>query len=129
MKIIKVIALVLIPGLWSYNLYAQEIFGKITNSQTGQPVTGAHIIIENDQNIQNNTISDANGRYSLKLVHAGINKLVCTYVGFESITKEVEITENQKIEINFSLKESVEELQEVTITGDLVRSVKRTGDA
>ena len=126
---IKTIVFVLIAGLWSYNLCAQEIFGKVTNSQTGQPVTGAHIIIEDDQNNQNYAISNANGRYSFKLVHAGKNKLVCTYVGFESITREVEIKEDQKLEINFRLTESVEELQEVTITGDLVCSVKRTGDA
>jgi len=128
MNIIKAITFFLISGLWSYHLYAQEIFGKVTNSQTGQPITGANIIIKNDQNIRNNVISDASGRYSLKLVHTGHNKLSCTYVGFESITREIEISENQKIEINFSLTESVEELQEVTITGDLVRSVKRTGD-
>ena len=123
MNIIKAITFFLISGLWSYHLYAQEIFGKVTNSQTGQPITGANIIIKNDQNIRNNVISDASGRYSLKLVHTGHNKLSCTYVGFESITREIEISENQKIEINFSLTESVEELQEVTITGDLVRSV------
>ncbi|RYE36096.1 MAG: SusC/RagA family TonB-linked outer membrane protein [Sphingobacteriaceae bacterium] len=85
----------------------KEIFGKITDSKTGEPLVGVTVTVTGSSAGAN---TDGNGifRFSIPASAATIN---VTYIGYEK--KEVPITGNGPI--NISLVESATTLNEVKI--------------
>ncbi len=124
--ILRKIGFILFAGIISTLSYSQEFYGKVINLQTGKPVEGAHIIVVGNHG---RAISDAEGIYTLKVNKSGIYKIICTHIGYESVSVEVQIIENSRKEINFNLKELARELKEITVTAEITGPVRRTGDA
>lgn len=91
-----------------YTLKSGKVSGKIYDSRTGNPIQGASIFIQGSS-IGN--ISDKNGNYELSLPKNG-GTLSVSYIGYQ--TKEIPILQEQ---INIGLEASIEELQEVVVTG------------
>jgi len=61
------------------------------------------------------TISGEDGNFEITKVKPGKYTVLASYVGLETLQKEVEISEGETMTINFSLKETANELQEVVI--------------
>ena len=98
-------------ALFFYSVsFAQEktITGKVTDSQTGDPVPGANIVVKGTTN---GTVSDLEGSYSLNVSSEGT--LVFSFVGYE--TQEIEIG-SQSV-INVALKPDITALTEVVVVG------------
>jgi TonB-dependent SusC/RagA subfamily outer membrane receptor len=92
--------------------------GKITDSD-GTPLPGATIM---EKGTLNGVISDKNGNYSFEVANNAILKI--SYIGFE--TQEIQV--GVKTLINVVLKPSVNNLDEVVVTGYQTLSVnKNTG--
>ena len=91
-----------------YTLKSGKVSGKIYDSRTGSPLQGASIFIQGSS-IGN--ISDKNGNYELSLPKNG-GTLSVSLVGYQ--TKEIPILQEQ---INIGIEASIEELQEVVVTG------------
>jgi TonB dependent receptor/CarboxypepD_reg-like domain/TonB-dependent Receptor Plug Domain len=99
----------------SASLYAQEkltISGYIKNAASGEEQIGASIYVKE---LGNGTTSNAYGFYSLTLPK-GKYTLVTTYIGFETLTKTVELSENVKL--NFEIVEKSNQLKEVIVKAD-----------
>ena len=58
------------------------VSGKVYNAENGQPLPGAHIILQ-DTYLQ--TVSNANGAFVLKKVTGETVRLHITYLGFEHL--------------------------------------------
>ncbi len=87
------------------------MFGSVKDSLTGENLIGAVIILrENNQGINTNNY----GFYSLP-VSSGKQTISCSFMGYSTITKSVEIKKNTKL--NFALIPKVNSLDEVTIQG------------
>lgn len=89
--------------------YAQQniISGKITDA-SGETLIGATVL---EKGTSNGTVSDFNGNYELS---ASPNAtIVVSYTGYEP--QEIEVSESRQI--NFTLKENAEILDEVVVTG------------
>lgn len=85
--------------------------GKITNSEDGAPLSGAHVVL---LNTQLSSISDDNGYYKIKGLKSRDYKIKVTYVGFESQTIKVNI--HKDMEQNIALQPSTIMSDEVIIS-------------
>ena len=88
-----------------------KIHGKITDNESGEPLAGANFILENTFTA---TTSSANGSYQVTNLKAGNYKLKVSYIGFESITKNIELKND--LELNLTLNPKVYMSEEVIIS-------------
>jgi len=97
------------------NINAQDKFtisGYITDSENEETLIGANLIVENQSSL--GTVSNTFGFYSITLP-AGVVSLTASYIGYQSETTEIDLTED--ITINYSLSSTIT-LDEVVIKGD-----------
>jgi TonB-dependent starch-binding outer membrane protein SusC len=88
---------------------SREINGVISD-ETSQPIIGASVYVKG--NAGKGTISDANGKFQLKL-NGKENSLIVSYLGY--LTQEVSITGSDTY--NVILKEDQKELDEIVVLG------------
>ncbi|MUU76815.1 TonB-dependent receptor [Winogradskyella endarachnes] len=108
--------LLLCFSLSSFNVKAQEKFtisGTITDKLSNETLIGVNIIIPE---LQTGTMTNEYGFYSITLP-SGTYDIQISYLGFKTLTKNVELTSNQSF--SFKLEESAENLDEVVITENI----------
>lgn len=87
-----------------------SISGRITDQQTGEPLPGATISL---QSTNYGAVSNANGFYRIGDVKQGNYAIKVSYIGYEAVVKNVNLTGNQ--DVNFVLNKSNELTEEVTV--------------
>jgi TonB-linked SusC/RagA family outer membrane protein len=88
--------------------------GKITNEQ-GEPIAAASVLVVGQNN--KSTAADTQGAFTITGLKAGTYTLRISGVGFETITREVQISDDQMQELNFQLKAVNLALDQVIVTG------------
>lgn len=83
--------------------------GTINEFKTGESLIGATIYIEE---LKSGSATNAYGFYSIT-IPAGVYHFTFSYIGFKDISREVNL--NQNGELNISLEEDTELLQEIVI--------------
>jgi hypothetical protein len=109
----KKLLLFFISLFFTYNLSAQDKFtvsGYIKDASNGEGLIGVSVFV---QEIKTGTQTNPYGFYSLTLP-AGTYNIVLTYVGFEKITKKIELSQDLKLDVE--LKDDSKLLQEVVVT-------------
>lgn len=101
--------------LTAFGAFAQQgsIKGHITTSD-GQPAGSVTISLGTAMN----TISNASGDYLISRIKTGSYTLRVSSVGLESEEKSVTINSNQQLTVDFVLRQSLAQLQEVVISTD-----------
>ncbi|MBC8110210.1 MAG: carboxypeptidase-like regulatory domain-containing protein, partial [Verrucomicrobia bacterium] len=94
-------------------LFAQNITGTVTESETQKPLAGATVTIKGKIT---GTSTDNNGRFELKTAQNPPFILVVSMLGFEK--QEITISDNNSIAI--ALKQGNEELQQVVVSASRV---------
>lgn len=116
MRLIKPIIIIAFLILIFTNVQAQNatatVSGKITDKQ-GKPVEFANISVKNTVI---GTVSGSNGNYQLKIPSGKPITIVFSIVGYQSVEKNIKATEKQKIELNISMSQSDQEIDEVRVT-------------
>ncbi len=79
-----------------------SISGKITEKQTGKPLSRANIVLKGTFLA---TTSQSDGSYQLTNVKPGTFKLKVSYVGFQEELKEINVTKDT--EVSFSLEPNI----------------------
>ena len=96
----------------------QKILGTVTGTvqdTSGDPLPFASVLVER---LKLGVLTDDNGFYSINKVPKGKYNLVVSFVGYGTRSLPFEISErNSKVNLNFTLQESTENLDEVTING------------
>ncbi len=92
---------------------ASEIKGVIKDKTTGETLPGANVLVEGTTN---GTSTDFDGKFTLK-VPAGDLKITAKFIGYESQTLSVNLTAGQSLTLNFVLKSSATELEELVVVG------------
>ncbi|MBU0764687.1 MAG: TonB-dependent receptor, partial [Bacteroidetes bacterium] len=87
--------------------------GTVTDSETGQPLSGANI----SAGKRFGTVTGKDGIYSLTFSRGGIFRISVSYLGYETVTEEIEVTENSQIRKDFFLHPASILTQEVIIIG------------
>lgn len=86
------------------------ISGYVKDQQSGETLIGANVFLENDPSI--GTVTNTYGFYSMTL-REGTYQVSYSYLGYQSKTEKVELTQNTNLNINLS--EGIE-MQEIVIT-------------
>lgn len=107
--------LIIVGFLFASNLlWAQEVqLSGYIYSKSGQPLPGANIISENGTGTATNLL----GKYILNL-QPGTYLFSISFVGYQTISKEVTLSENENTTINYYLLESQIELADVVVSSD-----------
>ena len=87
--------------------------GQITDPQ-GEALIGVNVLAGNGLG----SSTDAEGHYRLEL-DAGNYEIEFSYVGYQNQTREVQLNEGQKLEINIKLSEATDELGILVVSGSL----------
>lgn len=109
----KKLFLLFISLFFTWNLSAQDKFtvsGYIKDAANGEGLIGVSVYV---QEAKTGTQTNPYSFYSITLPKGTYN-LVLTYVGFEKISKQVELTQDVKLDVE--LKDDSKLLQEVVIT-------------
>lgn len=126
-KYISVIYLLLCTALISQaqtkKQLTQTVRGLVKDSESNQPLVGVLVVLLD--NTQLNAVTDDNGYYTINNVPIGRHTIRYTYMGYEEKTAaEVLVTSGKTLELNMTLTESLQQLNEVT-----VRATNGTGEA
>lgn len=99
--------------------YAQKaiISGKVLDADDKLPLPGAMIQIVGDNKY---TVSDYNGRFELLNINIGTYQVTVKYIGYTPITHEITVEQGKNNVLDFALKTSGTELNEVVV-GDILK--------
>lgn len=98
-----------------FTLYSQAqntISGYVKDASNGETLIGATVLI---QGTSQGVITNAYGFYSITLPPETYN-IEYRYIGFQSVVREVVLTENQRIDIE--LPSASQQLEEIVISGE-----------
>lgn len=94
------------------SLLAIDFSGKIINKESNKAILGATIKLEGTAK---GSISDKKGEYQIKNIKSGKYRILVSYVGFELIAKDIEITETSKFD--FEMVETALNMNSITTIG------------
>lgn len=87
------------------------IKGQILSSD-GKPAQHVSIGVKNQRL---GATSDENGNFTIAKVKPGVYTILASYVGLETLEQTVEVLEGESATVNFTLKETANQLDEVVI--------------
>jgi outer membrane cobalamin receptor len=97
-------------------LYSQGVVeGTVKDALTGESLIGVNLVYGAGKG----TVTDIDGRYSIPL-SKGVYNITASYVGYETQTKSVSVTDGATVTLDFSMKTLM--LSEVEVVGDMARS-------
>lgn len=102
----------------SFTVAQNQINGIITNIEDGKPLSGADILIL-DQNT--GTVTDEKGEFIINNLPNGKIKIQFSYLGFKTIIKTVFVKNNSQV-IIVELEPTIIQTQEVVISGGSISS-------
>lgn len=110
-RIIQCVCLiVLVQTLHAQKTY--ELKGIVMDSLSQEPLPGASIF---DSIHYNGTFSNTYGRFTLSGLPEGKTKIAITYLGYQTLTREVNMPADATSEIQFKLGTSAKHLDAVTV--------------
>jgi outer membrane receptor protein involved in Fe transport len=90
-----------------------KITGVVTDAQTGEPIAGAQIYIEE---LERGVLTQENGRYFLINLPVGNYTVVAEIIGYATVRKEnVVINVDVTRQVNFELPSAAVEIEEVVV--------------
>ncbi len=91
-----------------------SISGTIIDQKTGEPLIGTNILIKGTLL---GAASDVDGSYRIANVLPGKYILVANYVGYYSKEEELSVVAGEEVKLNFALKTSALQMDEIVVTG------------
>lgn len=105
----------------AYSQTAQNIKGRVIDSDSKLPLVGATVVVEDS--IRQGAATDADGHFIIKNVPVGRHKLQISCAGYESITvPNIVVTSGKEVFLTLELTEISAELETI-----VVKSTKRIG--
>ncbi|MDH5366547.1 MAG: TonB-dependent receptor [Cyclobacteriaceae bacterium] len=93
----------------------QSIKGKIIDIDTQTPLPGAYVIVL-DSDPMKGAVSDIDGNYKITDVKIGRQNLKVSFIGYEDLFfNQVVLTTGSELILNVSMKEAVNQLEEIVI--------------
>ncbi len=92
-------------------LQAQIIRGRVLDAETHAPLPGAQVVLPE---FQMGTITDTLGLFNMKVPRPGAYRLMIRFVGYQTVTRLVEVTDTTTLEI--LLQPTVIETEPVVVT-------------
>lgn len=106
--------------IFSTSIVAQTTINGTVLDEKGTPLLGANVILASGKG----ATADFDGNYALPDVNEGNYTLTATFLGYEDQIKQIAVSDETTIVVDFILTSSSEQLQEVEITGRREKSYK-----
>jgi len=107
-------------GRFSVPMQQQQLTGKVTDAETGEPMPGVNIVVKGTTF---GAMTDIEGNYTISVPNRDIT-LVFTFIGYTS----QEVPAGGQAVVNVALRPDVEQLSEVVVIGyGTVKKVNLTG--
>ena len=104
--------------LYSQDVLRQTVRGVVTDKQSGQPISGASVIIRITEPPLA-TISGADGSYKIENVPLGRVTIECSFMGYHMISNSnVILSSAKELILNFELEEKSFDINEVVISAN-----------
>ncbi|MBZ0199009.1 MAG: TonB-dependent receptor [Ignavibacteriaceae bacterium] len=117
--IINIYFLILIKPISAQDDY--NIFGKVVDAVSKQPLIGVNILVIGTTN---GSATNENGTYKITGLTAGNYSLRASLVGYETFVKtDINISSSHPQQVDFELKEQAVQLENVTVTSNYFNSV------
>ena len=111
------ILLICIPPVIIAQEITQTIKGTVSDNETSNPLVGASVVILESKPLMGAT-TDLNGNFKIEKVPIGRYNISVSYLGYESsVVSEVLVTSGKEVILNIGLKQSVKQMNAVTIKG------------
>jgi len=95
--------------------FTQKVRGRVLDAESKQPLAG--VIIVAKSNNQLNAVTDGDGYFIISNVPVGRQSFMFQYMGYEPVVaSEVLVTSGKELELNMSMTESLQKMDEVTIS-------------
>ena len=114
-------ALLLVGAMLSaLPVFAQQVtlHGQITDTANGQPLQGAHVVLENLLRNVQGTISNETGHYELTPIPPGLYLFQVTYIGYTTHLDTLRLGDPLDLTIDVAMTRSSDALDEVVVTGE-----------
>jgi len=93
-----------------------RVSGLITDSKTGDPLSGANVLILAKDAIVSGAATDLRGHYEIANISEGVYSLKVTYIGYGEETELITVSSGEKKIVNMSLSFKTIEGEEVIVT-------------
>lgn len=104
--------------LVGHALHAQGSIHGVVADEQGHPLAGVHVRLQLERAERGGASTDAHGEFHFHIGKAGTYTLTFSYLGFETLQRQVEVKEGDKIQLGtIVIRESTEMLQSVEIVG------------
>ncbi len=90
------------------------IEGQVVESRSGSPLPGVNVTVRGEQI---GASTDPDGSYTISNVPTGTQVVEARFVGFQTETREVEVSAGASVVVDFELQEARVGLDEVVVTG------------
>jgi len=109
---------ILVMILSNADLFAKNNFqikGNVRDEKTNEPLVGVNVLILQSKN---GTVTDVNGDFAIGDLDEGRYSIRFSYLGYSTITKEIDVPLKNSEIIEIKLKETSIDLSEVVVTGN-----------
>ena len=96
---------------------ATIIQGTVLDVKTHEPLIGASVSIKEDKSIGASV--SLSGTFRLMIARPGRYTVICSFVGYKSLEKELTVSAEDKLLVDFELEENTKDLNEIVVTGQL----------
>jgi TonB-linked SusC/RagA family outer membrane protein len=97
--------------------------GTIVDGDTNESLPGVQVFIPD---LELGAVTNVDGQYTIGSVPAGTYTVEARFVGFQTATREVEVGDGETVTVDFTLRPSSIDLNEVVVTGTGGPVEKRT---
>ncbi len=110
------LAILVVSALGGPEALAQEgaVAGNVVGATSGEPLDAAQVVVVGTGL---GTITDADGNFRITEVPAGEQSVQVQLVGYSSSTRTVSVQSGQTSRVNFELRQSAVQLEEIVVTG------------
>jgi outer membrane receptor protein involved in Fe transport len=121
MRAVFIITIIFISSVLVNNTLAQEngsVFGKIVDSETGEELIGANVLLEGTTI---GAASDIDGNFKIRNLQAGVYTLIASMIGYSKITvTDLEIKPGEQKKLDLTLVSEAFETEEVVVTARMI---------
>ncbi len=96
-----------------------NVSGFVYDDDTGEGLIGANVYIKG---LYAGSSTNHSGFYAIPKLQVGQYELVAQYMGYEAVSKTITIEPNSDLEINFQLKPTTIQAEEISVVADSERT-------
>lgn len=97
----------------------QTIRGQVTDDVSKTPLPGVNVIVLGEGNNTLGSATDVDGNFRISNVPVGRQTIQVSFIGYEpQVIPNVLVTAGKEVILNFSLRESLSQLDEIVITSN-----------